>query len=103
MTPPRFHVPGATPGARIALPEHTAHHAREVLRLRAGTAVRVFDGAGSEYEATLDSVSRKDGTSLQHSTYAPRDSEEISSTIPLERLGDLISFSAQRSLSPPLL
>lgn len=60
MTTPRFHVPGAAPGARIALPEHAAHHAREVLRLRAGTAVRVFDGAGREYEATLDSVSRRE-------------------------------------------
>ena len=29
------------------LPEHSAHHAREVLRLRAGAAVRVFDGAGA--------------------------------------------------------
>ena len=36
MSPPRFHVREASPGARVALPEHTAHHAREVLRLRAG-------------------------------------------------------------------
>ena len=35
-SPPRFHVPGAAPGARLALPEHAAHHAREVLRLRSG-------------------------------------------------------------------
>ena len=28
----RFHVPEAAPGARVVLPEHTAHHAREVLR-----------------------------------------------------------------------
>jgi 16S rRNA (uracil1498-N3)-methyltransferase len=56
---PRFHVPEAAPGARVSLPEWTAHHAREVLRLRSGAAVRVFDGAGREYEATLDSVTRK--------------------------------------------
>ena len=41
MTLHRFHAPGAAPGARVDLPEHTAHHAREVLRLRAGAAVRV--------------------------------------------------------------
>lgn len=58
MTLPRFHVPGAAPGARIVLPDHAAHHAREVLRLRAGAAVRVFDGEGAEYEATLDQVAR---------------------------------------------
>jgi 16S rRNA (uracil1498-N3)-methyltransferase len=56
---PRFHVPGAAPGSRIALPEHAAHHAREVLRLRAGSTVRVFDGEGAEFEATLDSVTRQ--------------------------------------------
>jgi 16S rRNA (uracil1498-N3)-methyltransferase len=56
---PRFHVAGAGPGSRITLPEHAAHHAREVLRLRAGSPVRVFDGEGSEFEATLDSVTRQ--------------------------------------------
>lgn len=55
----RFHVPGAAPGARLDLPEHTAHHAREVLRLRAGAEVRVFDGAGLEWDAVLDEVSRR--------------------------------------------
>jgi 16S rRNA (uracil1498-N3)-methyltransferase len=56
---PRFHVPEAAPGARVCLPEHTAHHAREVLRLPAGTHVRVFDGRGAEYEGVLDEVSRR--------------------------------------------
>src|SRR5712691_1140208 len=59
MTPPRFHVPEAGPGGRVSLPEHAAHHAREVLRLRAGAAVRIFDGAGAEFEAELDSVTRR--------------------------------------------
>jgi len=56
---PRFHVPGSTAGALVELPIHAAHHAREVLRLRAGAAVRVFDGEGREFEAMLDSVSRQ--------------------------------------------
>ena len=59
MTSPRFHVPEAGPGGRVSLPEHAAHHAREVLRLRAGAAVRIFDGAGAEFEAELDSVTRR--------------------------------------------
>src|SRR5512139_3534965 len=59
MSLPRFHVPRAAPGARVVLPEHTAHHAREVLRLRPGAAVRVFDGAGAEFEAVLDEVTRR--------------------------------------------
>jgi 16S rRNA (uracil1498-N3)-methyltransferase len=54
-----LHVPSAAPGARVELPEHGAHHAREVLRLRSGSAVRVFDGDGSEFEAVLEEVSRR--------------------------------------------
>jgi 16S rRNA (uracil1498-N3)-methyltransferase len=55
---PRFHVPEAAPGAHVAFPDHAAHHAREVLRLRPGDPVRVFDGLGHEFEATLDAISR---------------------------------------------
>jgi 16S rRNA (uracil1498-N3)-methyltransferase len=59
MTPHRFHVPAAAPGARVHLPEHAAHHAREVLRLRTGAPVRVFDGAGGEWDGVLEEVSRR--------------------------------------------
>jgi 16S rRNA (uracil1498-N3)-methyltransferase len=62
VSTPRFHVPQAAPGARVALPEHSAHHAREVLRLRAGAAVRVFDGQGLEWDGVLDEVSRRSVT-----------------------------------------
>jgi 16S rRNA (uracil1498-N3)-methyltransferase len=59
MSRHRFHVPEAAPGARVSLPEHSAHHARDVLRLRPGETVALFDGAGHEFEATLDAVSRQ--------------------------------------------
>lgn len=59
MSTPRFHVPEAAPGARVSLPEHSARHARDVLRLRAGVAVRVFDGHGHEFAAVLEAVSRR--------------------------------------------
>ncbi|PYQ54564.1 MAG: 16S rRNA (uracil(1498)-N(3))-methyltransferase [Acidobacteria bacterium] len=59
MSRHRFHVPEAAPGARVSLPEHSAHHARDVLRLRPGTAVGVFDGRGHEFDAVLDAVSRQ--------------------------------------------
>jgi 16S rRNA (uracil1498-N3)-methyltransferase len=59
MSLPRFHVPEAAAGARLRLPDHVAHHAREVLRLRPGAPVRLFDGEGSEFEAVLDSVDRR--------------------------------------------
>ena len=75
MSLPRFHVPTAAPGARVDLPEHTAHHAREVLRLRTGAAVRVFDGAGAEFEAVLDEVTRRTVTArIRHAAAAKPES-----------------------------
>lgn len=59
MSLPRFHLPGAAPGARLELPDHAAHHAREVLRLRPGEAVRVFDGRGTEFEAVIETLHRR--------------------------------------------
>lgn len=58
MSAHRFHLPEAAPGARLTLPDHSAHHARDVLRLRTGAVVHVFDGQGAEFEAVLDSVDR---------------------------------------------
>ena len=59
MRIPRFHAPQAAPGARLELPAHAAHHARDVLRIRPGAAVRVFDGRGREWEARVESVTRQ--------------------------------------------
>ena len=72
MSRPRFHVADAAPGSRLTLPDHLAHHAREVLRLRAGSEVRIFDGLGAEFEATLDSVTRQGVTARLGGVVAPR-------------------------------
>jgi 16S rRNA (uracil1498-N3)-methyltransferase len=57
---PRFYVPEAGPGVRASLPDSSSHHARDVLRLRAGDSVRVFDGRGSEYDAIVAQVTRRE-------------------------------------------
>lgn len=57
---PRFFVPGASPGARqLSLPSNEAHHAIEVMRLRAGDQVLVFDGAGREWRAVVSACGRR--------------------------------------------
>jgi 16S rRNA (uracil1498-N3)-methyltransferase len=51
---PRFFVDTDLATERVlALPEGVAHHAQRVLRLRAGTAITLFNGRGGEYAATL--------------------------------------------------
>ena len=51
---PRLYVDAELrPGAKLALPGNSAHHAARVLRLREGDPVVLFDGRGGEYDARL--------------------------------------------------
>ena len=98
MITPRFHVPEAAPGAVVAFPEHWAHHAREVLRLRAGAAVRVFDGAGAEFEALLETVTRKEVVARLRGAVAPRPESPLRITLALAPLkGDLMELAIQKA------
>lgn len=47
-------------GREFVAPEALAHYARNVLRLSQGDALRVFDGSGSEFSATITAVSKKE-------------------------------------------
>ena len=54
MAVPRFHLDRAlTLGESIELPAAVAHHARNVLRLRSGDDVILFNGGGGEFRARL--------------------------------------------------
>lgn len=53
----RFHAPDADrAGDVVALPPEEAQHLIRVLRLKAGAAVRVFNGRGGEFDAVVDTV-----------------------------------------------
>jgi 16S rRNA (uracil1498-N3)-methyltransferase len=96
--PPRFHVPGAAPAARVALPEHSAHHAREVLRLRSGAPVRVFDGAGAEFAAHLDEVSRRTVSVRLGAAVAPRAESPLRIVLAVSPLkGDRMELVVQKA------
>lgn len=98
MTVTRFHVTAAAPGARVSLPDHSAHHAREVLRLRAGAAVRVFDGAGHEFEATLEVVSRQGVQARLGPSIAPRPEAHLRVVLALPPLkGDRMELVIQKA------
>lgn len=59
MSLPRLYVPGLAPGASLELPDFAARHARDALRLGPGSSLRLFDGLGAEFEATIAEVSRR--------------------------------------------
>ena len=46
-------------GERAALADAAAHRVRDVWRLRPGAALRVFDGAGRERDATVEAASAR--------------------------------------------
>lgn len=53
VTPRLYCPPPLAADAQIALPPRAAHHAVNVLRLKRGDAVRLFDGEGGEFAAEL--------------------------------------------------
>ena len=56
---PRAFAPGAEqPGDITDLPHDEAAHLTRVLRLRAGAAVRVFNGRGAEFDASVESMDK---------------------------------------------
>jgi 16S rRNA (uracil1498-N3)-methyltransferase len=98
MSAHRFHVPTAAPGARVHLPEHAAHHAREVLRLRSGDGVRVFDGAGHEWAAILEAVTRREVTAHLGEAVKPRAESPLRLVLALSPLkGDRMELVVQKA------
>lgn len=55
---PRFLAAIDLPSGTARLPEDETRHLAQVLRLRAGDEVAVFDGAGHEYRARLEQIER---------------------------------------------
>jgi 16S rRNA (uracil1498-N3)-methyltransferase len=55
----RFLAPDAErSGDRVALPDEEAQHLTRVLRLKAGAAVRVFNGRGHEFDALVEKAAK---------------------------------------------
>ena len=55
----RFFVPAAeATGSIVAVPPDEAAHLTRVLRLKAGDAVRVFDGRGHEWQAEVSVIEK---------------------------------------------
>ena len=56
----RFYAPPtAFADGSVTLDEGETRHLRDVLRLKAGETVSVFDGEGREYECTVASISKR--------------------------------------------
>lgn len=71
---PRFYLPQSlAAGANISLPENLARHI-QVLRLKEGDEVTLFNGAGGEFTATLTTIDKKRASALV-GAFSPREVE----------------------------
>jgi 16S rRNA (uracil1498-N3)-methyltransferase len=74
-TVPRFYCPGdLSRGATRDLPEAAAHHASRVLRLTVGDPVILFNGAGGESDAHINSMG-KDHVAVRVGPWRAREAE----------------------------
>ena len=56
----RFYAPDAhAPGDVVTLPDEEAEHLTRVLRLKAGDALRVFNGRGGEFDAIVEQAGKR--------------------------------------------
>lgn len=56
----RFYIPLiSVRGGKIILEGSEAHHARDVMRLKAGDKILVFDGSGKEYAGLIEDVTKQ--------------------------------------------
>ena len=80
--PPRFFVPGIQSGATtVRLPDDEAHHLVRVLRLKPGASVAIFDGAGREWNGTVDTAGRSSATVRLNAAVVPVAEPPVAVTI----------------------
>jgi 16S rRNA (uracil1498-N3)-methyltransferase len=66
MSIPRFYCPelNATSSNFLELPTAAHRHAVQVLRLKEGSPIRLFNGQGQEYEAVLEHVTKRNSSAI---------------------------------------
>src|SRR4051794_18366386 len=75
----RVHVDAPLEEGRVGpLSEAQAHHLRGVLRLAAGTGLRLFNSRDGEWLARLDTLSKAGGTALaEHQLRPPEPASDL--------------------------
>ncbi|WP_273453515.1 16S rRNA (uracil(1498)-N(3))-methyltransferase [Nevskia ramosa] len=71
----RIHIPvPLTVGASLDLPDEAARHVAQVLRMKIGEPLTLFNGNGGEYAATITATGRRD-VSVNVESFDPVDRE----------------------------
>lgn len=100
MRVPRIYTPQLLAcGAVAALEEEAANHVGRVLRLKPGAALRLFNGNGGEFEATVAQVGKREvtveiGAHLAHEAESPLELTLLQS---ISR-GERMDFTLQKAV-----
>ena len=100
MRIPRFYCPELNAVDEvIKLPIDAHRHAVQVLRLKAGAPVRLFDGTGLEYEANLYEVSKREST-VKLSTAISNNNESTLSLTLIQGIsrGERMDYTLQKAV-----
>ncbi|MCU0240816.1 MAG: 16S rRNA (uracil(1498)-N(3))-methyltransferase [Vicinamibacteria bacterium] len=98
MSAPRFYVPQAQAQQTLRLTDETAHHARDVMRLRIGARLLVFDGQGHEFAAEIVGLDRRAAHIQIHEAVASRPESPLHAVMAVPPLkGDLMELVIQKT------
>lgn len=87
-----------SPGAEIALPEAAARHAVTVLRLQVGDTLKLFNGEGGEYSASLVVVNKREARALLTEFHPAERESPLDITLALGiSAGERMDYSLQKA------
>lgn len=100
MRIPRFYCPQLdTEQAELDLPEHVHRHAVQVLRLKPGAQIRLFDGQGREFEARLTlAEKRRSRAQLEQALESQRESPLNITLLQGISRGERMDFAIQKAV-----
>jgi 16S rRNA (uracil1498-N3)-methyltransferase len=78
---PRLYIERELDGTSLALDESEAHYLGHVLRLARGNRLVVFNGRGTERDATVDSLQRRGATLTLEATRSPLPEPSLDLTV----------------------
>jgi 16S rRNA (uracil1498-N3)-methyltransferase len=87
-----------TTGAEIVLPEAAARHAVTVLRLQTGDSLRLFNGEGGEYDASLVAANKREARVRLTEFHAAERESPLAITLALGiSAGERMDYSLQKA------
>ncbi len=99
MTAPRIYLPlPLEPGSSVLLDERAKHHTVNVLRLKQGAKLILFNGTGNEYQATLSKAGKQAEVIIEAITESNPESPLTIQLIQGIARGDRMDFAIQKAV-----